>query len=168
MADDLTDSQKKEYKVAFDKYADGDKLRAKKLSVVRFYFFSIQICLVRFRKKKHPKNDQAIRELGFSIKGDELQDYFKVVNVEISGSLDLNQYYQVMAEKLKRADNPDDIIAAFKGFDPDKDFMEEKRFKLIMQKMGAKLNDEEVTELLKEVSKDGKVYFDKLKDVVLG
>ena len=112
--------------------------------------------------------DQAIRELGFSIKGDELQDYFKVVNVEISGSLDLNQYYQVMAEKLKRADNPDDIIAAFKGFDPDKDFMEEKRFKLIMQKMGAKLNDEEVTELLKEVSKDGKVYFDKLKDVVLG
>lgn len=90
------------------------------------------------------------------------------MNVEISGSLDLNQYYQVMAEKLKRADNPDDIIAAFKGFDPDKDFMEEKRFKLIMQKMGAKLNDEEVTELLKEVSKDGKVYFDKLKDVVLG
>ena len=143
MADDLTDSQKKEYKVAFDKYADGDKLRAKKLSV-------------------------AIRELGFSIKGDELQDYFKVVNVEISGSLDLNQYYQVMAEKLKRADNPDDIIAAFKGFDPDKDFMEEKRFKLIMQKMGAKLNDEEISELLKEVSKDGKVYFDKLKDVVLG
>ena len=121
-----------------------------------------------FFENKNPKHDQAIRELGFSIKGDELQDYFKVVNVEISGSLDLNQYYQVMAEKLKRADNPDDIIAAFKGFDPDKDFMEEKRFKLIMQKMGAKLNDEEVTELLKEVSKDGKVYFDKLKDVVLG
>ena len=121
-----------------------------------------------FSKTKILTNDQAIRELGFSIKGDELQDYFKVVNVEISGSLDLNQYYQVMAEKLKRADNPDDIIAAFKGFDPDKDFMEEKRFKLIMQKMGAKLNDEEVTELLKEVSKDGKVYFDKLKDVVLG
>ena len=167
MADDLTDSQKKEYKVAFDKYADGDKLRAKKLSVVRFFFIKNSNLPRTFSKQKS-KNDQAIRELGFSIKGDELQDYFKVVNVEISGSLDLNQYYQVMAEKLKRADNPDDIIAAFKGFDPDKDFMEEKRFKLIMQKMGAKLNDEEVTELLKEVSKDGKVYFDKLKDVVLG
>ena len=38
MADDLTDSQKKEYKVAFDKYADGDKLRAKKLSVVCLIF----------------------------------------------------------------------------------------------------------------------------------
>lgn len=130
-----------------------------------FFLEKIIFSTSAFRNLSH---DQAIRELGFSIKGDELQDYFKVVNVEISGSLDLNQYYQVMAEKLKRADNPDDIIAAFKGFDPDKDFMEEKRFKLIMQKMGAKLNDEEVTELLKEVSKDGKVYFDKLKDVVLG
>ena len=133
--------------------------------VYNFFFEKIIFSTSVFRNLSH---DQAIRELGFSIKGDELQDYFKVVNVEISGSLDLNQYYQVMAEKLKRADNPDDIIAAFKGFDPDKDFMEEKRFKLIMQKMGAKLNDEEVTELLKEVSKDGKVYFDKLKDVVLG
>jgi Ca2+-binding EF-hand superfamily protein len=167
MADDLTDSQKKEYKVAFDKYADGDKLRAKKLSVVRI-FFLIQGNFISYIKLFRTSLTQAIRELGFSIKGDELQDYFKVVNVEISGSLDLNQYYQVMAEKLKRADNPDDIIAAFKGFDPDKDFMEEKRFKLIMQKMGAKLNDEEISELLKEVSKDGKVYFDKLKDVVLG
>ena len=34
MADELTDAQKAEYKVAFDKYADGSTLRAKKLSVV--------------------------------------------------------------------------------------------------------------------------------------
>ena len=145
------------------------EINSERKNLVWYVFLNKKSNLPRtFFENKNPKNDQAIRELGFSIKGDELQDYFKVVNVEISGSLDLNQYYQVMAEKLKRADNPDDIIAAFKGFDPDKDFMEEKRFKLIMQKMGAKLNDEEVTELLKEVSKDGKVYFDKLKDVVLG
>ena len=37
MADDLTESQKAEYKVAFDKYAEGGNLRAKKLSVVRAF-----------------------------------------------------------------------------------------------------------------------------------
>lgn len=113
-------------------------------------------------------SSQAIRDLGFSIKGDELQDYFKIAGVDIGGDMTLNQFYAVMAEKLKRADNPDDIIAAFKGFDPDADHMSEARFKLIMTKMGAKLNEEEIGELLKEVSVGGKVKFDKLKEVVLG
>lgn len=35
-ADDLSGEQKKMYAAAFKKYADAGKLRAKKLSVVRF------------------------------------------------------------------------------------------------------------------------------------
>ena len=46
--------------------------------------------------------------------------------------------------------------------------MEKARFVQIMTKMGAKLNDEEIGELLKEVDDGGKIFFDKLVDVVMG
>lgn len=142
MADDLTDAQKAEFKVAFDKYQTGDNLPGKKISV-------------------------AIRELGFAVTGSEIQDYFKVAGIDVSGAVDINGFNTIMAAKLARADNPDDIIAAFKGFDPDSDSMSEARFKQIMTQMGAKLNEEEITELLKEVSEGGNVKFEKLKQVVL-
>jgi len=90
-----------------------------------------------------------------------------MIDKSISGKLNLTEFYTVMAAKLRRADNPDDIIAAFKGFDPDSDHMTEKRFRTIMTQMGAKLNEAEINELMKEVCKDGKVKFEKIKEVVL-
>lgn len=72
-----------------------------------------------------------------------------------------------MAMKYRRADNSEDIIAAFKGFDPDKDSMSAARFRKIMTEMGAKLNKEEIDELMKEVQVGDSVPFSKIKEVVL-
>jgi Ca2+-binding EF-hand superfamily protein len=141
-ADDLTDAQKEEYKKVFDSLAADGALPAKKLSV-------------------------AIRTLGFAVTQAEMASYFATCD-GVTGSLDENKFYVVMAMKLANAEDKQQIMAAFKGFDPDSDTMEKARFVNIMTKMGAKLNDEEMTELLKEVDDGGKINFQKLVDVVMG
>lgn len=103
------------------------------------------------------------------MKQEFLKNVFGRIEDGVQGSIALDpDFYRIMADKVKDQDNPKDILEAFRGFEGDAEFMNTGRFKAIMTKMGAKLTDEELSELLKEVDDNGKVYFDKLIKVVMG
>ena len=69
-ADDLTEAQKSMYAKAFKKYADGPKLRAKKLSVVRML---CSVCLHR--------NNARLRER--NIRHSRITEISRVLNVDV-------------------------------------------------------------------------------------
>ena len=87
----------------------------------------------------------------------------------LQGMMDLQQFLNVMKQKITQKDDPVQLKKALSAFEDDGvDYMLVPRFRAVMRRMGAQLTEDELEALLAEVQKGDKIYFDDLIKTVMG
>ncbi|KAL4297171.1 hypothetical protein GQ457_12G003840 [Hibiscus cannabinus] len=140
MTDILTEEQVSEFKEAFnffDKDGDG-RITVEELATV-------------------------IRSLDQNPSEEELQDMIREVDADGNGSIEFSEFLSLMAKKMQETDAEEELKEAFKVFDKDLNgYISASELRNVMMKLGEKLSDEEVEQMIKEadLDGDGQVNFD--------
>ncbi|KAK8709646.1 hypothetical protein V6N13_060659 [Hibiscus sabdariffa] len=140
MGDILTEEQVSEFKEAFNFFdKDGDGcITVEELATV-------------------------IRSLDQNPSEEELQDMIKEVDADGNGSIEFSEFLSLMAKKMQESDAEEELKEAFKVFDKDLNgYISASELRNVMMKLGEKLSDEEVEQMIKEadLDGDGQVNFD--------
>ena len=130
---DLSEEQVAEFKEAFslfDKDGDG-KITTKELGTV-------------------------MRSLGQNPTEAELQDMINEVDSDKSGSIEFEEFLNLMSRKMQDTDTEEEIREAFKVFDKDNNgFISAAELRHVMTNLGEKLTESEVDEMIREADVDG-------------
>jgi len=109
------------------------------------------------------KNDlkACIEKYGVKIDGSsELEAMFKECDVTSSGKIGFPEFMSMMARRMKQADNEQDLVEAFRVFDPyGEGFINEKDLSDALLTTGDKLSKEELNEFLRVCVIDGQVNY---------
>lgn len=147
MADHLTEEQIAEFKEAFslfDKDGDGS-ITTKELGTV-------------------------MRSLKQNPTEAELQDMINEVDADGSGTIDFNEFLNLMARKMKDNDTEEELKEAFRVFDKDQNgFISAAELRHVMANLGEKLTNEEVDEMIREgdVDGDGQINYQEFVKVMM-
>lgn len=132
-ADQLTEEQIAEFKEAFylfDKDCDGT-ITTTELGIV-------------------------MNSLGQNPTNTELRDMIKQVDTDGNGSIDLSEFLDMMACRMKQTDSEEEIKEAFRLFDKDGDGqISVSELRCVMANLEVILTDEEVEEMIQEADIDG-------------
>ncbi|XP_029409979.1 calmodulin-like [Nannospalax galili] len=133
MADQLTEEQIEEFKVAFsifDKDGDGT-ITTKELGIV-------------------------LKSLGQNPTEAELQDMIDEVDADGKGTIDFPEFLTMMAREMKVTYSEEEIREAFRVFDRDENgFISGTELYHIITVLGEKITEEEVNEAIQEADIDG-------------
>jgi len=78
------------------------------------------------------------------------------VDTDGNGTIDFNEFVQLMGRKMKETDTEEELREAFKVFDKDGNgFISAAELRHVMTNLGEKLTDEEVDAMIKEADTDG-------------
>ncbi|CAF3721493.1 unnamed protein product [Adineta steineri] len=130
---ELTEEQKTEIREAFDLFdADGSgTIDVKELKV-------------------------AMRALGFEPKKEEIKKMISDIQKENAGTIDFNDFLQLMSQKMAEKDSKEEILKAFRLFDDDNTGkISFKNLKRVAKELGENLTDEELQEMINEADRDG-------------
>ncbi|XP_058285449.1 calmodulin-like protein 3 [Hylobates moloch] len=133
MADQLTEEQITEFKEAFSLFdKDGDGcITTRELGTV-------------------------MRSLGQNPTEAELRDMMSEIDRDGNGTVDFPEFLGMMARKMKDTDNEEEIREAFRVFDKDGNgFVSAAELRHVMTRLGEKLSDEEVDEMIRAADTDG-------------
>ena len=73
-----------------------------------------------------------------------------------NGTIDFEEFLDMMARKLRETDTEEELREAFKVFDMDSNgYITALELRKVMTNLGEKLSDEEVEEMIKEADVDG-------------
>ncbi len=73
-----------------------------------------------------------------------------------SGTIDFNEFLQLMSVKMSERDSKEEILKAFKLFDDDSTGkITFKNLKRVAKELGENLTDEELQEMIDEADRDG-------------
>jgi len=145
-AENLTDEQIQEFREAFslfDKDGNG-RITIKELGVVML-------------------------NLGQNPTDNELQDMINEVDADGSGTIEFDEFVQMMRKKSKDTNVEEEMRQAFKVFDQDGNgTISAQELKKVMQNLGENLSDEEIREMIKEADEDGdgEVNFDEFRKMM--
>ncbi|KAI9071335.1 hypothetical protein K1719_046714 [Acacia pycnantha] len=147
MAHQLTDDQISEFKEAFSLFdKDGDG-----------YITTQELGIV-------------MRSLGQNPTEAELQDIINEVDADGNGAIDFPEFLNLMARKMKDTDSEEELKESFRVFDKDQNgFISPADLRHTMTKLGEKLTDEEVEEMIREadVDGDGQINYDEFVKVMM-
>ncbi|KAI4501129.1 hypothetical protein M0802_003932 [Mischocyttarus mexicanus] len=97
-----------------------------------------------------------MRSLGQRPSDTELRDMVNEVDQDGNGTIEFNEFLQMMSRKMKGADGKDELREAFRVFDKNKDgLISSKELRHVMTNLGEKLSEEEVDDMIKEADLDG-------------
>eukprot|EP01001_Neometanema_parovale_P011092 NODE_7330_length_774_cov_98.980031_g7089_i0.p2 GENE.NODE_7330_length_774_cov_98.980031_g7089_i0~~NODE_7330_length_774_cov_98.980031_g7089_i0.p2 ORF type:complete len:203 (-),score=86.93 NODE_7330_length_774_cov_98.980031_g7089_i0:166-711(-) len=128
---ELTDQQKREIKQAFDLFdTEGTgKIEAKEVKV-------------------------ALRALGFEPKKEEMNKIIAEVDKDGSGTIDFNDFLDLLVRKMGEKDSKEETLKAFKLFDEDdKGIIAFDNLKAVAKDIGETMTDEELMEMLEYATK---------------
>nr|XP_034323712.1 neo-calmodulin-like [Crassostrea gigas] len=97
-----------------------------------------------------------MRSLGQNPTESELQEMIQEVDVDGNGTIDFDEFPQMMGKKMKDTDSKEEMISALKVLNRDNTGLIKVRdLRLLMTTLGEKLTDEEVEEMIREADMDG-------------
>ncbi|XP_024867035.1 calmodulin-alpha isoform X1 [Temnothorax americanus] len=97
-----------------------------------------------------------MRSLGQRPSETELRDMVNEVDQDGNGTIEFNEFLQMMSKKMKNADGEDELREAFRVFDKNNDgLISSKELRHVMTNLGEKLSEEEVDDMIKEADLDG-------------
>jgi len=148
MANSLTEEQTAEFREAFSLFdRDGDgSITTKELATV-------------------------IRSLGQNPTEAEIQDMIDEVDADGNGTIDFNEFLDLMAHKMKDLDSDEELREAFKVFDKDQNgYISAAELRHVMINLGEKLTEEEVQLMIKEADTDGdgQVNYEEFARMMMG
>jgi calmodulin len=104
-----------------------------------------------------------MRSLGQNPTEVELQDMINEVDRDGNGTIDFEEFLDMMAKKLKDGDSEEEIRQAFKVFDKDGNgTISVSELKTVMNSLGERLTDAEIDAMIREadVDGDGEISYD--------
>lgn len=97
-----------------------------------------------------------MRSLGQNPSQQELLEMINEVDGDGNGTIDFQEFVEMMAKKMKDTDSEEEIREAFKVFDKDgSGYIDSSELRQVMTTLGEKLTDEEVDEMIQEADIDG-------------
>jgi calmodulin len=133
MSADLTEDQRKEFRIAFnlfDKNSDG-AITVQELGSV-------------------------MRTLGQTPTEAELLQIISQVDTDGDGTIDFEEFVELMKNKMKGLDAEEEIREAFKVFDKNGDgYVEVAELRQVVQGLGEPLSEADLQEMIKEADADG-------------
>ncbi|XP_076057129.1 neo-calmodulin-like [Oratosquilla oratoria] len=110
-----------------------------------------------------------MRSLGQRPSETELRNLVSEVDTSGDGTIEFNEFLQMMSKKLKDVDNEDELKEAFKVFDKkNSGFLSSSELRHVMTSLGEKLSEEEVEDMLKEAAPngEGKVNYEEFVNLI--
>ena len=97
-----------------------------------------------------------MRALGFEPKKEEIKKMIQDMDKHGSGTIDFNEFLELMTAKMAEKDSREEILKAFKLFDDDDTGrISFKNLKRVAKELGENLTDEEIQEMIDEADRDG-------------
>lgn len=97
-----------------------------------------------------------MRSVGQNPTDVELQDMINEVDADGNGTIEFSEFLTLMAKKMHDQDSEVELKAAFKVFDTDGNgTISRQELKQVMAKLGEKLSDADVDEMMKEADGNG-------------
>jgi len=158
-----TEEQKQEIREAFDLFdtdGSGAAVRAA----------ACHLCSARLRsaagQTRRPRRDAgtidakelkvAMRALGFEPKKEEIKKMIADIDKDGSGTIDFDEFLQMMTAKMSEKDSREEILKAFRLFDDDETGkISFKNLKRVAKELGENMTDEELQEMIDEADRDG-------------
>ncbi|KAI5063246.1 hypothetical protein GOP47_0021793 [Adiantum capillus-veneris] len=98
----------------------------------------------------------AMRALGFEAGYEEIERMIKDIDKDGSGSIDFEEFLQMMTEKMGEKDSEREISKAFRLFvDPNTGTITFDKLKAVANAVGEEITDAELWEMIIEADKDG-------------
>jgi len=101
--------------------------------------------------------ETVMKSLGLQASQQELQQMMTEADEDGSGSIEFEEFLNMMKKKMKENENSiEDVKAAFKVFDQNGDgFISSQELKNVMMTLGEVLSEEEIQEMIREADADG-------------
>ncbi|XP_066140685.1 calmodulin-like isoform X5 [Euwallacea fornicatus] len=97
-----------------------------------------------------------MRSLGQRPTETELRDMVNEVDQDGNGTIEFNEFLQMMSKKMKDADGEEELKEAFRVFDKNNDgLISNIELRHVMTSLGERLSEEEVDDMIKEADLDG-------------
>ena len=86
----------------------------------------------------------------------ELQDMINEVDADGNGTLDFDEFCNLMAKQMKESNQEEELRERFKLFDKDGNgLISRDELKIVMQQLGEKLSEEDIDEMIMDADKNG-------------
>ena len=97
-----------------------------------------------------------MRALGFEPKKEEIKKMISDIDKDGSGTIDFEEFLQMMTAKMGERDSREEIMKAFRLFDDDETGkISFKNLKRVAKELGENMTDEELQEMIDEADRDG-------------
>nr|XP_053653991.1 neo-calmodulin-like isoform X1 [Cherax quadricarinatus] len=110
-----------------------------------------------------------MRSLGQRPSETELRKLVGEVETCADGTIEFNEFLQMMSKKLKDIGNEDELKEAFKVFDKkNSGYLSSTELRHVMTSMGEKMSEQEVEDMIKEAApnSDGRVNYEEFVNII--